>query len=436
MEEFFNKSLEQFDNSPSDNVWENLAERMESEETFLQRWEHKLRRYLPLLLLLLSFGVYFGYAQGKLNALQMQMSSMVEENLALRGNLVACGERQKQEQEDGKANGIVVEEGSDNETPIGSTSIELNGAEYPNKKELIKDFTVSNKAELANRSLLREEQNNNAIALNSVDNLASAAVDKEPIVTPNEPVPPLPKVTTKPPTAIQPIDQKTPFAFVSPQTYISLGVVYVKPINQPDLPGKANYRIGYTARLFNTLTSVGRPLNFGFSTGVRQELKLFGAWSLTNAVRFNQQTYRVDNGNDFISPADLRKYPAGQEQSEQIRAIDIKSNYFDIPVGLKFTFGHTKKGFRYYVNPSATWLVYLPQNFSYTLSSGAKVEQKNKRYYGYFGTGNLEVGLEKRLRNNLFWQVGAWGERSFIPLGIEDQKITMFGLSTSLLFGK
>lgn len=411
LEEFFNKSLEQFNNSPSDMVWGALADRLEMEETFRQRWERKLRRYLPVLLLLLCFGAYFWYAQGKINALHTQMGRMVETNLALQGRLVACGEQQ--------------EKSNEPKTTFNTK---------PNQKIINTTATTP----VINPTLATKTiPENNAPIISPAPPTSTTtlqATPKKPAVVPQKPTA-APKPSA-PITSISSFSSNFPLAFIAPQSYTSLGVVYVKAIEAPALPSKANYRIGYTARLFNTFISEGRQLSLGSSVGVRQELKLFGAWSLSNAIRFNQQVYYVGSNTGTISPVALARYPGGQEQAAPVRTIKVKSNYFDIPVGLKVTFGHTKKGFRYYVNPSAAWLVYLPQKFDFTLSNNANILERDQRFYGYFGSGNLEVGLEKRIRKNMYWQVGLWAERSFIPLGVEDQVISMFGLSTSFLFGK
>lgn len=214
------------------------------------------------------------------------------------------------------------------------------------------------------------------------------------------------------------------------------GLLNFKPIEIPE-PFGLNYSVGLTARMFTTYLKGDQHEAPGFSAGIVQELGLSKRLFLTNAIRFNLQMYRMDNDvTGVIEKERVNKFPGAQHFENNVTEIKATNRYFDLPLGLKWIFLNDQKSNRYYINPSVVWQWYLPQHFKYTFLNSSSSNTKDKRHFAYLGSFNVEVGVEKYLTRNSSWHLGVWAERSIIPLGVEDERITMVGVSTAFVIGK
>lgn len=202
-----------------------------------------------------------------------------------------------------------------------------------------------------------------------------------------------------------------------------------------------SYSFGITALIGDTDVPNDADFNLVYSYGFKHSFHFNKNIALTNGIIYSDQTYKVQNSGSIPNniPDEIIVNYFGSNNidiEEPITKIIVQSRYLDIPLGLKVNLFHTPKNLSFYMAPSFVSKLYFPQKFEGESEAGYHYGFVDGSYWLYFGSGRMEIGLEKAIANKLSLEVGIWGERSFIPLGVENQDITMFGLSASLLFGK
>ena len=439
LEEFFNQSLNQFDDSPSDAVWEGLQQRLDSERTFIEVWTAAIRKYFPYLLLLLMLGGYHFFAQNKINKLSKNLATIQSENLLLDTKLQDCSSRETELLTDLKI--------QSDELLNSSTKIAVLTENYEaqlNKKGKTHQHTfnrpIQNNLE---PSIFRENdpEHNEYITELLKSKLAArtevikrnkGTAEAKNKIDPSDKI----KSSTIAPTLL-PILAKRP-ALLNPPIgrYFSNGIKRGIRIQGQEESEKSKFRIGYNYRVYHTLTGTGKHFNYGDTHGLRMELIFRNKLALTGGINFNDQHYKVSNAGNAIPISDLLKYPGGSGFGNQVTEVKAKGHYLGFPLGLKWQLKNFKNQSNVFINPAFVWQIYFPQEFEYTLNDNSDFTRKTRQIFGYFGSGNIQVGYEKLIKNNLVWQLSVWGEKSFAPLGIEDQSITMLGLSTAVLFQK
>ena len=424
LEEFFNRSLEEFKDGPSGQVWDGLAERLEDDMTFMQRWRNQILQWLPLLLLLLGFGTYFLFTQNKINLLEEELMAAHENNLSLDLNLKMCVANNEKLNNTNSA--ILSETTVDSKNDKAPPSLFSNSTATKNNQHTSGLISSTNKDYIpailpaVSHQILKEEKKQIPETVESVN----------PSSTERKKMLPLEKLSRHQ-------SRIAPY-YINSRSNLGLGFVYITPVNKnQQLEEMGRYRVGYIARSVSTIMSgIGNSFNLGHASGLRQEFQISKNWALTNQVSFVHQHYQVSNNDKLIPYSTLRKFPGAENLNDIIKNIEVESSYLDFSLGIKWIGWRGKNGSTYFVNPSVVWQVYLPQEYKYGLTAGNTIDRREERYFGYFGSGNLQVGMERRWKERWVWQLGIWAERSFIPLGLEDQEITMAGLSTSILFGK
>lgn len=198
---------------------------------------------------------------------------------------------------------------------------------------------------------------------------------------------------------------------------------------------KIGFSLGLNERLFNTISSNSRTFNVGNSIGFRGELHFLKNLSFTTGLRYNNQKYSTKENMETISEDEISLYYSTIEISDQVTSLEVETNYFDIPLGLKYLIPlNRKKGLHFYLNPSIGWRISLPQAFTYNLIDQGEINKQDFRYYSQFGLINLDFGIEKRINDLFYWQIGLWHEQSLTRLGYEAQELRLTGMSTSILY--
>jgi len=439
LEDFFNQSMSHFQDSPTDAVWEGLQLRLDEERTFWERSREVIRKYFPYFLLLLGLGTYHVFAQSKLNALGEELKSVQAEKSALGILVENCGN---------KASDLLAKE------KLQSAELLKNSASIFALEEKIKNISAPNtsvnspkntkKNPLYYKSLQNVSTENNFSNTTNPGKEFPKTVFKEKAKTKLQDVPdkaifdfdfyPVAPLVSKRLNTISLGKEKQYFAplrgtYSNASKFLQL----IDPIGEMD---RSRLKFGYEFKAFKTFVSNSKHFNFGQAHGLRMERLISKNLAITGAVHFMGQDYKISNDGKPIPVVDLLRYPGGSSFGEKVNKLDVESPYIDFPLGFKWSLKRMENGAAIYLNPTMVWQLYLPQTFTYTLLGDSKIERKNKQYFGYFGSANIQIGLEKSIRNNLIWQVGVWGETSFIPMGVEEQKITMFGLNTAILFQK
>lgn len=451
MEEFFNRSLERFDELPSDDVWANVSDRLTAEEKWYDPILAPLKLVFPILLALLLMGLYHFYTQHNIKQLNQQLT---EAETTIQ-NL--------------KTQHQTTLNNNNKQTTATSIAVLQKNTEIENLRN---DYSLLNKSykQLLSKAATQNTTSSNTnILLDKIQTLqkqltglryilyqkdTELALLRETQTTENQQPENQQKATRKPATRTE--------VFCSLQHF-----PHLKPINislnnsldsklallQSRTPTKGNtiseqqeeeeeeinltppkLRIGIKARYFNALVQNSQLVNPGFSNGIRAELRLGHKWAITGDFMYNSQVYTINAGQNTFSKTSLERFPGGIEDNTNVNIISTRTRYFDANPGMKFMPNYAPDKFNFFINPSVVWHLYLPQEYQYDLRQEDNILYKENRIVAYFGSGNLSVGFERRISPKLHFQFNLWGEQSFIPLGYERQYMSRFGISSAILF--
>jgi hypothetical protein len=205
--------------------------------------------------------------------------------------------------------------------------------------------------------------------------------------------------------------------------------------NPAAIPFRKKGSLGISGAIFIPSLDLKTNLKPGYSFGIESEYPLFGRLSLKSALRFNAFSYQVDKQN--FEPTKMGRY--NRYEFFNVESLSVQSHYFDIPVGLTWN-QPMNETLGLYLGTGVSWKVYLPQKFDYLIVDG-NIESYyetyiDKRYFGYFGTWNVEAGIEKKISSKALLRIGLWGEKSLHPLGVEGRKVNIIGIRSTLTFKK
>ncbi len=191
------------------------------------------------------------------------------------------------------------------------------------------------------------------------------------------------------------------------------------------------FMFGVTAQPYATFTDLGFHQLGGFNVGLEAEYLLYKSFWLYGQARFNFHEYQVLVDEQTNLQA-LESYPQ-LKNTQNLKGILGRSYVFDFPLGLKWKYQLSRNN-RFFVSGALSWQLYLPQKFTYAFDDLSTKEYTEPTYFLYLGSSHLGMGLEKKINSKLYYQVGISFENSFIPLGIEQRKITNWGFRHTLLF--
>jgi len=200
---------------------------------------------------------------------------------------------------------------------------------------------------------------------------------------------------------------------------------------------QSKYRIGLSTRLFNTFVSQSNSFSGSNSMGLVQDYKIRENLAMNLGIYFNEQDYEIKKSKSSNSLDDVvvMQYTSRSFQENSVTGIEADMHYIDVPLGLTWYFKPLKRGKSLFLNSSIVWQIYFPQSFGFKTIDEKVIIRKSDAIVASLGSGNLELGIEKRLSSKFDLQLSIWGEASFIPLGIQQEKFKMLGLKAAVLFG-
>ena len=439
LEDFFNQSINHFDDSPSDAVWEGLQERLDNDMTIWDKITTSLRKYFPYLILLLGLSTYHFFAQNKINTFQDRIDKIQTENSTLNLQLNECDKKSTSLFTDIQSTSAALQQSKQQIGILEQKLFSANNTTNQLQDKLTNAYT--------NATALQNQMNH--IEATSIQNTIPIILPTEQIIVnqPKELIPFPEKLAELKDSKLSESDFKrnlSTFSTRRPSKLTPRGLLMpnalsrIIPFMDPEPKVKfSKFRIGYEFKGFHVVSNTNSDvINFGHTNGAKLEWVIKNKFALTGGINFVDQTYKVKNSNNPIPVSQLLRYPEGTSFGLDVNEIDVENNYFEFPVGIRFPVKYFNDNFGIYLNPAVVWQFHLPQNYEYNSSLNSIYKFKNEQYFGYLGSAQMTLGLEKTIHKKLVWQLGLYGEKSLIGFGAEDQNFSAFGISSSILFQK
>lgn len=476
--EFFRMSMESFQDSPSDAVWQKIDGRLAAEVTVWSTIMSFITKYFLVFVIGTTLVSYVFYTQYKYNKLTNEIGVIKEEFENLEDNYsemnaqyselvldkdksettVQILKKDIDEQRlqlrsfENRVQYLKEENASllskyksmsfgDDESVYGDSNLQsfkhANFSDaFQNKsdsyEEVLNEQDLNEKQSLGGRDISLLEENN----LESSDdqnNVLENEKNEERLSLANE---------ARKSLAVAKIrrgfdwDKKTKAYRNSFQRYVNKKIAQSKvEVKLPDF-NAFRYAYGFNVSTLNVITNSSDKRNFGLSIGLIQELKILENWSLSNSASINLTNYEIANVAGLLTASELREVPGGLESQKSIKEVRVNSQYLDFNVGVIRRFNIENNKGALFVNPSVAWQFYFPQEYLFSFVDGTKSVFDSKRFIGYFGTAKVLVGYEFPLNENVHFKLGAYGERTFVEQGRELRHRTNVGISGSMLFGK
>lgn len=450
LEEFFSNSMEHFDSTPSDLVWEGISDRLDDDDQKPIFW---WRRYLWMALPIIGVGliaIYFASTKHDAPHLIEQPISqhVTNQNESNNQNYKPEDNKLTKDQNENIAlynsktssqNLSTDQRTSDNfSSVLKSTNHNKLQPQINNiEQQLLVDQTTPtrNKVKLETNNLgsLNNDLFKNNFPVDTVIQQYPEQITNSLITNST-----VDEKGTK--EVIDKSKQKETFAYSKLE--LPSNLEHHRILNAPSIViiknenNTSKYRLGITGRFANTFVSDNNMFNGNESYGMRQEYYITNKLAITNAIHFNIQHYDIEPGTQSIEPVIVKRYTSRSfDDTGGVQKIESNSEYLDFSLGLKYDLKKRFFGFNTFINPSFVGQIYSPQTFSFLDLEGNLRIRENKRVVMYLGSANMNFGIEKRLNKHMYLQVSIWGENSFIPIGLQREKIKTLGISTSLLFG-
>jgi|GEM_PF-2038853 len=489
LEEFFNKSIDEFNTPPSNDVWEGIEVRLDEDISFFTKWANWLKLLIPATILLVVFGLYQYQSQQKIEALSNDLQNIQNEYDTINERLNQISNSSKGNLVDNNEGTTIIEDSitvnnqkntdkTTENTLLSTTESTETKKEKEKKKKRnrAKESTKSNKNSVKTsfKSNKNKSKNANERAKNPV---FSPDIDSDEKHSHNEQE----KVHgSQQRNSI--ISDKLTFIgldfsrdgrfwnklkqgkdkakgfFSDKFNKVSVMVDKLPSINQikiehrpqkisqpksrsisneiPKSEDSGKYKIGFSFRTITSFADNSEEFAASYSFGIQQYYRINKLLAITNAFHYNSQFYFVNSPSEFLTENELKGYPLANEMAGNATMLKVHSHYVDAQLGLRFNLFTSKRGFSIFATPSFVGQLYTSQDFIYkTLLTNVNHSEGGGKFY--FGSGNFHIGVERRIaKSKLHWQLGFWTEHSFSPLGIEQKHIHTFGGSASILFGK
>jgi len=452
IEDFFNKSLEQFSDAPSDSVWAGIDLQLGAEKIpFYKKWKFWIATFTSgLAVCLLTYG--FIATQNSIDLLTLKTEQLVAENNQLKLALNNYGENNAelitQQEVRPEVNNPIIEIGSNE--PSASTPLQREEAKQRTSlsytssyfeafnNSVFSKFKTGNNLNFSNSTVLLsdgsfKENRTASTILNSTavstNNLKEDSEEEDAAILElmkNELRPSLKLASADIREKIIPLNKKRNL----PSTFKKFEIYNIV---QPKR-NKLDYRIGIGFGFKNTFTERNDLLGPGYNIGITNELKITNSFSLTAELHYNKQSYEIKLNNEDQNL--LLDYPVVEEITNVVTSINQQADYLEFPLGFKWISNTNNNGTKFFINPSAAWQFYFLQQFEYELATSNGIITKaytSEQYFGYFGTIQMQLGFERSLSNNLNYQLGLWAEKSLTPLGVENRNLFNIGIRGAIL---
>lgn len=191
------------------------------------------------------------------------------------------------------------------------------------------------------------------------------------------------------------------------------------------------FKYGVTTSIIGTSTDVTSSLDPGFNLGVGMEMQLYKSLWLTSSIRYNKNNYMME----FLgqNPNEESSFPTPRSLNDTYDKVHVQNSFIDFPFGLNLNMPISRKN-SLFINPGISWQFYLPQKYIYDTTNSGQIDYSESRYFMYFGSVFLNAGIERKLSGNKSLQVSFWAEQGLSQYGIESRQIVNYGLKTTLYF--
>jgi len=439
MEEFFRKSLDQFNDNPSDELWSALDQRLEEDKpkTIFSRWKKYL---LAFSVCLLTFSVIYWQQFNLLKEYRTELTTLSEENEALKQELESAN------------NSILL--------PSQNASFSENPRDNSNQKTILqnqRDTVYINK--FVNTEAKPVWQNNSTSNFESTipsdifEDLASSKVEMRLQETKKHKRELLGEAASiafrkdwnkSLANSLSSNTSKLDYKFELNKALhyknrkkktIDNGPVMVL---KDDIWGKPDfyYRIGPAMNSLCSLKGeVFSSSSLGLSFGFVQEFGISSRFAIRTELMYTHQEYAIyNNGQPLESDLQLN-LPRPRGSSLDILRAEVENKFLELPLGIKYDFYRDKQT-SYFINPAVKFSLHRPQQYSYFLSENRIQAYTSDKRFAYLNAVNLAIGIEKSINPALCYQLSIGYDYSIEPTGIERQKINSLYLKANLLFGK
>lgn len=417
IEDFFNKSLEGFNDAPSDMVWADVENRLDEATPFYKK-TFFIVGFITAILLLLMSGLFY--------QMNTKITKLITENQSLNTEIAAL-KKDNYHQEISISNcqknkntqkNIVVTE---SQSAANSIIQQIDNDALKNRKNRIVRQESINEVLQKN-----DEQNNNPSDLLTENN-------SDEIIKNNE---------------IEPIKNKQNKSEINLQSFKIGYLQGITPyyarsgkrlLNGFDytlrsLPNRKNsIEIGFNVFKTDLLTPNGIENTWGLgqSINLKRRFSLSSRLKAIGGIGFSVNTYQSKITPDNL--LSIQGFPGLNEQLGIINQVTVSSKILNGSIGFQYDLA-ARGNFTPFIKSSVIWKIYLPQTFEYELSDYPKRTYQDNRLFAYFGSIDMAFGVERILNYKYSYQLEIFVEKSLIPLGVEDVNLMHLGCRAAWLF--
>ncbi len=427
--------MDGFHEEPSDQVWDGLNDRLDTQKAFWQQaWF-----WITLLALLLMLGGFWGYRnsmQGELQDIMLENEQLKSQKINLQKALSNCADLHKKETLSSTSSNnnktILSPQQSKHNTTVntkhttGNYSLGQNKQKHSNSTGTLNDSeskTTKEKSKISRVSELNPQaESEDRVTSEKESNTLSNKELKNTFVK----LRPLPVLATSKSYRLDRLIAKKMNDIRERAMLLQMIKIEVKEQHRPSL------RWGFSGNSFTTFTDLDTDLRNGWSAGLDFEYQLLRKTALTASLKYTQQYYDVN----ISDPSDADKFPHGHIFDDSLNGVSVVNRYAELPIGLKWSCLLPKGNTSWYVNPGVAWQFYFPQHFDYQFTSDPNMDISDHRFFLYFGSAFLNTGMEGDFSDRFHWQLGIWAEKGLVDYGLADRQVFNLGLRGAILFGK
>lgn len=445
MEEFFKKSLDKFNDVPSEDVWSRLDERLEKDKPrgFMMNW---FKYLLPAILLLGGLSAIFYYQLNLLEDYKAQLSKIIDQNkdlqiqLELKNNDVTDVAQTVNPLYNGK---LVNEELQSEFIRLIDTVYIIKYVENESRPILMSrldrpffDFSTHETNQfldshfgtighdLASSSRFTKQKSSRSPVLLSNYIKDRVLLSQSPVDTM------FTKMTFAYRGKSKRKRKKKKQGLFEPKGPIIID--QSDPWGQPEF----YYRAGVSLNIINSLKGESfSNSSIGFGYGLLQEIGLTSRFSINSGIMRNTQEYALSNRDLPLEMSQISNFPNQENLRSNILRVEVENRFWEIPIGIKYDFYQDNKK-SFFINPAVKWSIHQPQQFNYYLAEDRFNSFSTDQKFGYLNAIHFAFGIEKEINPFTSYQVSIAYDHNLEPIGIEQQRLHSLYLKANLLFGK
>lgn len=423
IEDFFNQSLEQFNDEPSDQVWAGIVERLDKKPPF---YHFKIFWLMGLLWMLSLLGTgWFGLSQHEqVQHLQIVNEQLTIDNQLLSVNLTNCDLRYALTEQE---NTLLCNDLNNVSEKVTRTSTHRFNATVAKQPQQLPLFPVGMK-DLFNKQPLVSLAEQGTLASAMLPNTVAEEAKNTTIRTQNKSYE---KLKLLP---LQPFIRKAYYT-----NFYRTGIDIISLRTPTPAKFRLPLRYGINAKVHNTRSKFFTdnridPATVNFSYGIAIYWMLNRDWAITSSVDVGVGT-SVFNTR-AIDRSVLATFPDIENIQNLVETIGIGSGGADFSLGLRYYINKPGKR-RLYVESNLLWKLKVGPIFSYSLANQIDLNQVVEER-ATIGLGHLtaQIGLERSLSNKIHAEIGLFRQQAIKKDSYFRYGFNHFGLRTALLFGR